>query len=105
MTKFSVVCFVHNSSETLVAVSSSGKMNGIDYNSSDCENLSFQLNSTPFIPGDYFIRLVLHVPGEDNYDDWSSCMRLTIIKHDILKKGFQFNRIWNPQLYAEFKWS
>ena len=102
--KFSIVCFIYDQSENLVAVSSSGKMNNIQYDSAICNSVLFELNSTPLVPGDYSMRIVLHIPGEDNFDDWNSCCLFSIIQHDILNTGFQFHSIWNPQLYAEFVW-
>jgi len=102
--KFSIVCFIYNQSENLVAVSSSGKMNNVQYDSAICNSVLFELNSTPLVPGNYSMRIVLHIPGEHNFDDWTNCSSFSIIQHDILNTGFQFHSIWKPQLYLEVEW-
>ncbi len=101
--KYVVVWFIHNSFDEEYAICSSGKMNNKYYEPAttkiDCDIESFGLLS-----GDYSIRFVLHVPGDDNFDDWQHAINFKIVSHDINNTGFEYSSIWSPKTFLKSKW-
>jgi lipopolysaccharide transport system ATP-binding protein len=57
------------------------------------------------LPGDYSIRFVLHVPGDDNFEDWQSAINFNILSHDVNNTGFEYTSIWSPKTFLKSEWS
>lgn len=99
---FSVTVFIKNVFGEDVAVMSSAKMNDkYFFNES---NVQCNFDSSALIPGEYLIRVVLHEPGEQNYDDVDSHCGFTILKHDFKKTGFDFSTIWKTKTFVKSEW-
>ena len=81
---------------------SSAKMN--DKYLFDESNVQCIFDSASLIPGEYLIRVVLHEPGEQNYDDVDSHCGFTILKHDFKKTGFDFSTIWKTKTFVKSEW-
>ena len=69
----------------------------------DVDGIS-EIDSVGLVPGDYSIRLVLHVPGDDNFDDWNQVVNFNILSHDINKTGFEYTSIWSPKTFLKSTW-
>ena len=100
---YSVVWFIYNLADEEVAVCSSGKMNNKNFNSSNTE-IKFNIDTLGLLTGEYYLRFVLHVPGDDNFEDWNNAINFKIIQHDINKTGFEYTSIWNPKTYLKTEW-
>jgi len=101
---YSIVWFISNAREQLLAVSSSVIFNKKFYESQGrfaiCE-----INPQALIPGGYFFRIILHVPGEENFDDWKNCLHFEIVNHDINNSGYSYPYIWSAaKIFLENKW-
>ena len=101
--KYAVVWFIFNSFDEQFAVCSSGKMNN-KYYEPETTKIRCEIDSTGLLPGDYSIRLVLHVPGDDNFDDWKQVVNFNILSHDINKTGFEYTSIWSPKTFLKSEW-
>ena len=101
--KYSVVWFILNSFDEECAVCSSGKMNN-KYYEPETTKIICEIDSVGLVPGDYSIRLVLHVPGDDNFDDWNQVVNFNILSHDINKTGFEYTSIWSPKTFLKSTW-
>ncbi|GIZ07447.1 ABC transporter ATP-binding protein [Flavobacterium sp. UMI-01] len=101
--KYAAVWFVHDKYGEEFAVCSSGNMNNKFY---DPETILIKSNidSSGLLPGDYSIRFVLHIPGEDNFDDWKGAINFNILSHDINKTGFEYTSIWSPKTFLKSEW-
>jgi lipopolysaccharide transport system ATP-binding protein len=100
---YAVVWFILNSFDEEFAICSSGKMNS-KYYEPETTKIICDIDSSGLLPGDYSIRLVLHVPGDDNFDDWKNVINFNIISHDINETGFEYTSIWSPQTFLASKW-
>lgn len=100
---YSVVWFISNSFDEDVAICSSGKMNN-KYYSNQTTAVHCSIDSSGLLPGDYSIRFVLHVPGDDNFEDWRNAINFNILSHDINNTGFEYNSIWSPKTFLNSKW-
>ena len=101
--KYAVVWFIFNSFDEEFAVCSSGKMND-KYYEPETTKIRCEIDSTGLLPDDYSIRLVLHVPGDDNFDDWKQVVNFNILSHDINKTGFEYTSIWSPKTFLKSEW-
>lgn len=101
--KYAVVWFINNSFDEVFAICSSGKMNN-KYYEPETTKIICEIDSSGLLPGDYYIRLVLHVPGEDNFDDWNQVINFNILSHDINKTGFEYTSIWSPKTFLKSQW-
>ena len=101
--KYAAVWFIYNNLEEEFAISSSGKMNNIYY-SNDSTAIKCKIDSSGLLPGDYSIRFILHVPGDDNFDEWNNAIYFNICSHDIKKTGFEYTSIWSPKTYLNSEW-
>jgi lipopolysaccharide transport system ATP-binding protein len=100
---YAVVWFILNSFDEEFAICSSGKMNS-KYYEPKTTKIICDIDSSGLLPGDYSIRLVLHVPGDDNFDDWKHVINFNIISHDINETGFEYTSIWSPQTFLASEW-
>jgi lipopolysaccharide transport system ATP-binding protein len=101
--KYSVVWFIYNSFDEEFAICSSGKMNS-KYYDPETTKIICDIESSGLLAGDYSIRFVLHVSGDDNFDDWKPAINFNIISHDINETGFEYPSIWSPQTFLKSKW-
>ena len=101
--KYAVVWFIFNSFDEEFAVCSSGKMNN-KYYEPETTKIICEIDPVGLLPGDYSIRLVLHVPGDDNFDDWNQVVNFNILSHDINKTGFEYTSIWSPKTFLKSTW-
>ncbi|KDN53975.1 ABC transporter ATP-binding protein [Flavobacterium seoulense] len=100
---YCAVWFIHDKYGEEFAVCSSGKMNNKFYDS-ETILIKSNIDSSGLLPGDYSIRLVLHIPGENNFDDWTAAINFNIISHDINKTGFEYTSIWSPKAFLKSEW-
>jgi lipopolysaccharide transport system ATP-binding protein len=100
---FSVVWFITDCFNEQFAVCSSGKMNN-KYYSNNITSVKCKINSSGLLPGDYTIRIVLHVPGRENFDDWNEAISFNVISHDINNTGFEYTSIWSPKTFLISEW-
>jgi lipopolysaccharide transport system ATP-binding protein len=101
--KYSVVWFILNGFNEEIAICSSGKMNN-KYYKPETIKIICDIDSSGLLPGDYSIRLVLHVPGDDNFDDWKHAINFNVMSHDINETGFEYTSIWSPKTFLKSKW-
>jgi lipopolysaccharide transport system ATP-binding protein len=101
--RYSVVWFILNNFDEEFAICSSGKMNS-KYYEPETTTIICDIDSTGLLAGDYSIRLVLHVPGDDNFDDWKQAINFNIMSHDINETGFEYTSIWSPKTFLKSKW-
>ena len=102
--KYSVVCFIKNMLDENVAVCSSGKMNDVWYQNKDTDTIRFEIDPIGLVPGSYYLRFVLHVPGDDNFDEWEKAIFFKIEEHDYLETGYNYGDHWNPKMFLKTKW-
>jgi len=100
---YAVVWFIINSFDEEFAICSSGKMND-KYFEPETTKIICDIDSSGLLSGDYSIRLVLHVPGDDNFDDWKQAINFNIMSHDINETGFEYASIWSPKTFLKSKW-
>lgn len=100
---YAVVWFIINSFDEEFAICSSGKMND-KYYEPETNKIMCDIDSSGLLSGDYSIRLVLHVPGDDNFDDWKQAINFNIMSHDINETGFEYASIWSPKTFLKSKW-
>ncbi|SEP54844.1 ABC transporter ATP-binding protein [Flavobacterium urocaniciphilum] len=101
--EYSVVWFIYNLADEEVAVCSSWKMNNKSFNSLDTE-IKFKIDTLGLLTGEYYLRFVLHVPGDVNFEDWNNAINFKIVQHDINKTGFEYTSIWNPKTFLKTEW-
>jgi lipopolysaccharide transport system ATP-binding protein len=100
---YSAVWFIHNSFNEEFAICSSGKMNN-KYYEPETIKIICDIDSSGLLPGDYSIRLVLHVPGDDNFDDWEHAINFNVMSHDVNNTRFEYTSIWSPKTFLASKW-
>lgn len=100
---YSAVWFIHNSFDEEFAICSSGKMNNKFY-SNETVLIKCKIDSSGLLQGDYSIRIVLHVPGDDNFEDWKKAINFNILSHDLNKTGFEYSSIWSPITFLTSEW-
>jgi lipopolysaccharide transport system ATP-binding protein len=100
---YDVVWFIKNYEDDIIAAGSSGKMSKVSFSSSQ-EEISFSIDSSGLLPKAYFFRFVLHIPGEDNFDDWEQVIFFDINMHDINNTGYNYSDNWNPQTFLNTIW-
>jgi lipopolysaccharide transport system ATP-binding protein len=101
--KYVGVWFILNSFDEEFAICSSGKMNN-KYYEPETTKIICDIDSSGLLPGDYSIRLVLHVPGDDNFDDWEHAINFNVMSHDVNNTGFEYTSIWSPKTFLASKW-
>ncbi|TYA71409.1 ABC transporter ATP-binding protein [Seonamhaeicola marinus] len=101
---YSVVWFIKDKFDEDQAICSSGKMNNVYY-SNKTDSIECIIDTKALIPGEYTFRFVLHVPGDDNFDNWNKAISFKISEHDILSTGFEYTSIWSPKTFLSSKWS
>jgi lipopolysaccharide transport system ATP-binding protein len=101
---YAVVWFICNSFGEDFAICSSGTMNNKYYSNKESK-ISCKIDTSGILPGEYFFRYVLHVPGDDNFDDWNNAISFKIISHDINKTGFEYTKFWSPKTFLSSVWS
>ena len=74
-----------------------------NFNSSNTE-IKFNIDTLGLLTGEYYLRFVLHVPGDDNFEDWNNAINFKIVQHDINKTGFEYTSIWNPKTFLKTEW-
>ena len=79
-------------------------MNNVYY-PSQTRSITCVIESQALIPGEYTLRFVLHVPGDDNFEDWNNAIGFKIIEHDIHSTGFEYTSIWTPKTFLNSVWS
>ncbi|SHM95109.1 ABC transporter ATP-binding protein [Flavobacterium xinjiangense] len=102
--QYAAVWFIYNSFDEQFAICSSGKMNNIYY-PKQTTLINCKIDSAGLLPGDYSIRFVLHVPGDDNFEDWQSAINFNILSHDVNNTGFEYTSIWSPKTFLKSEWS
>ncbi|WP_369765625.1 ABC transporter ATP-binding protein [Flavobacterium sp. WC2429] len=102
--QYAAVWFIYNSFDEQFAICSSGKMNNMYY-SKQTTLINCKIDSSGLLPGDYSIRFVLHVPGDDNFEDWKSAINFNILSHDVNNTGFEYTSIWSPKTFLKSEWN
>lgn len=102
--EYAAVCFIMNTLDEQIAVSSSLKMNGVGYTATT-QKITCKLDTTALLTGDYYLRFVLHVPGHDNFDDWNQAVNFKIVSHDIHNTGFEYTSVWKTTTFVTTSWS
>ena len=101
--QYAVVWFINDSFDEHFAICTSGSMNN-KYYGPDTSEVICEIDSSGLLPGDYSIRLVMHVPGNDNCDDWKQVINFNILTHDINQTGFEYTSVWSPKTFLKSKW-
>ena len=102
--EYAAVCFIMNTLDEQIAVSSSLKMNAVGY-SNTTQKITCKMDTTPLLTGDYYLRMVLHVPGHDNFDDWNQAVNFKIVSHDIHNTGFEYTSVWKTATFVSTEWN
>jgi lipopolysaccharide transport system ATP-binding protein len=97
---FSIVWFLYNSKNEQVAVSSSGVMAGVYYSSN---NVNFSINLRSLLADKYSIRIIIHKPGFDNYDEWEDITFFDVDFNNSPKNNY-YPGIWEVKQYVENTW-
>ena len=103
--EYAVVWFIKNSLDENVAVCSSGRMNGVWFKNENTTRIQFEIDPIGLLPGGYYFRFVLHVPGDDNFDDWEKAIFFKLEEHDYHLTGYNYGAHWNPRTFLKTTWS
>lgn len=103
--QFGAQWHLYNSLNQKIAVSDSGFMNGITYESSQ-EHIKCEFDPQSLIPGTYHFQFMLHAGTvyKEIFDNWEYAISFEIVEHDIFKTGFEYPFKWSVQQYVYSKW-
>ena len=76
-------------------------MFGINY-SGDYAEFSIDLKS--LLADSYSLRVVVHKPGFNNYDDWRDITFFNVEQNNSSKNGFSYPGNWEAKQYVNNTW-
>lgn len=101
--QYQILWFIKNESDDVVTASASETMHEFSVNSS-IENVLCIIKLDPLPIGSYYFRIVLHVPGADNFDDVDAVLPFSVTRQAYGSQNLGASHDYGAKLFLKNKW-
>ncbi|SFL46901.1 lipopolysaccharide transport system ATP-binding protein [Desulfomicrobium norvegicum] len=101
--QYQILWFIKNESDDVVTASASETMHDFSVNSS-IENVLCIIKLDPLPIGSYYFRIVLHVPGADNFDDVDAVLPFSVIRQAYGSQNLGSSHDYSAKLFLKNQW-